>query len=214
MGELTLKGFAKPADRIQRRRTDTFECVTIGRLVGRKYGTHNHPALPMLYYLLAGRTRVSSGRRLKLLLQPCFVPKLCPTRAHSSAFQRTPAHVAVGASLSVASSYAYLREPRPRSENPGVGGSIPSQPTILSSTCRTPRRDRSEPVCQVCDQLGHIPDHSSTQAAKDPRTKRPVTISNPFDGGLKTCGARSGSVWLHPCCASKRDRPFRESPSR
>jgi len=33
--------------------------------------------------------------------------------------------------LSVSNIYAYLRELRPRSENPGVGGSIPSQPTIL-----------------------------------------------------------------------------------
>ena len=28
--------------------------------------------------------------------------------------------------------YAHLREHGPRSENPGVGGSIPSQPTIVS----------------------------------------------------------------------------------
>ena len=33
-------------------------------------------------------------------------------------------------SPSTASSYAYLHGLRPRSENPGVGGSIPSQPTI------------------------------------------------------------------------------------
>ena len=59
------------------------------------------------------------------------VPKLCLTQAH---FYRIPGHLQrmwpPEASLSVASSYAYLRELRPRSENPGVGGSIPSQPTI------------------------------------------------------------------------------------
>jgi hypothetical protein len=58
---------------------------------------------------------------------------LCPICAqlrriadHSSALQRTWSSAA---SLAVASSYAYLRRPRPRTENPGVGGSIPSQPT-------------------------------------------------------------------------------------
>ena len=51
-------------------------------------------------------------------------------------------------SLSTVSSYAHLHEPWPRSENPGVGGSIPSQPTIhffkgLAHAART-RRARSE----------------------------------------------------------------------
>jgi hypothetical protein len=53
------------------------------------------------------------------------------TLAHSSALQRTTPS---GTSLSTVSIYAHLHELWPRSENPGVGGSIPSQPTILPAT--------------------------------------------------------------------------------
>jgi len=57
---------------------------------------------------------------------------------NSSAFVITPAHSKrtwpSAASLAVASSYAYLRAHEPRSENPGVGGSIPFQPTISFQT--------------------------------------------------------------------------------
>ena len=35
--------------------------------------------------------------------------------------------------LATSNIYAHLQRPRPRSENPGVGGSIPSQPTIVFS---------------------------------------------------------------------------------
>ena len=39
--------------------------------------------------------------------------------------------------LATSNIYAHLQRPRPRSENPGVGGSIPSQPTIVfSPACR------------------------------------------------------------------------------
>ena len=62
------------------------------------------------------------------------MPNLCLSQAHCSAFQRTPAHDASDPSLSTASSYAHLHEHGPRSENPGVGGSIPSQPTVLLSS--------------------------------------------------------------------------------
>jgi hypothetical protein len=62
---------------------------------------------------------------------------LCPncaqlqcTLVHSSALQRTTPWAAC---LSTTNSYAYLHAHGPRSENPGVGGSIPSQATIVFS---------------------------------------------------------------------------------
>ena len=89
------------------------------------------------------------------------MPNLCLSQAHCSAFQRTPAHDASDPSLSTASSYAHLHEHGPRSENPGVGGSIPSQPTVLLSSLPI-REFLPVRVCaQICARLGHTPAHSS-----------------------------------------------------
>ena len=71
-----------------------------------------------------------SGDRVETrsLCQICDRLGLIPD--HSRIFRRMRP---LGAGLATASTYAYLRRPRPRSENPGVGGSIPSQPTIVFS---------------------------------------------------------------------------------
>src|SRR5712671_1989125 len=53
-------------------------------------------------------------------------PKVCASRA----LQRTTPS---GPGLATAKTYAHLHVRGPRSENPGVGGSIPSQPTIVFS---------------------------------------------------------------------------------
>ena len=60
-------------------------------------------------------------------------------------------------SPSTASSYAYLHGLRPRTQNPGVGGSIPSQPTLvfspagndLARAARSLRRRRARPTRTV-----------------------------------------------------------------
>src|SRR6266853_4403734 len=71
-----------------------------------------------------------SGDRVETrsLCQICDRLGLIPD--HSRIFRRMRP---LGAGLATASTDAYLRRPRPRSENPGVGGSIPSQPTIVFS---------------------------------------------------------------------------------
>jgi hypothetical protein len=63
--------------------------------------------------------------------------QLCPNCAqlqriwdHSSTLQRTRPS---GACCSTSNSYAHLHGPGNRTENPGVGGSIPSLPTIFFS---------------------------------------------------------------------------------
>ncbi len=53
------------------------------------------------------------------------MPKLCPTPAHDAA---------VTLSLKIKTS-AYFHDLGGRTENPGVGGSIPSLPTIFPNQC-------------------------------------------------------------------------------
>jgi len=60
-------------------------------------------------------------------------PRVCARFVtDSGSFLITPGH-STGPLLSASNIYAHLQRPRPRSENPGVGGSIPSQPTIVFS---------------------------------------------------------------------------------
>src|SRR5438309_11128884 len=54
--------------------------------------------------------------------------RLKPIPDHFRAFQRTRPS---GASCSTSNSYAHLHGPGDRTENPGVGGSIPSLPTMI-----------------------------------------------------------------------------------
>src|ERR1700730_11612163 len=63
------------------------------------------------------------------LCQDCDRPRFIPD--HSSTLQRTTPS---GASCSTSSSYAPLHGPGARTENPGVGGSIPSLPTMNLSS--------------------------------------------------------------------------------
>src|ERR1700730_4319253 len=60
------------------------------------------------------------------LCQNCDRLRFIPD--HSSTLQRTRPS---GGSCSTSSSYAHLHRPGDRSENPGVGGSIPSLPTMI-----------------------------------------------------------------------------------
>jgi len=71
--------------------------------------------------------------------------KLCLTQAHSGSLQSTPAHDAVASYPTMANSHAHLLRQRPRSENPGVGGSIPSQPTIVFSPAGNDLARRPDP---------------------------------------------------------------------
>ncbi len=65
------------------------------------------------------------------------VPESCPSRAHSGPSRRTRAHGDVMTSRLRGRIYARFSDPGPRPENPGVGGSIPSQRTIVLPTCNT-----------------------------------------------------------------------------
>src|SRR5262245_12254468 len=75
------------------------------------------------------RKRLASHERPTVVL---VVPKSCPFQAQSGQFRRTPAHDDATGSFLCRKTYEHFRDPGAEPENPGVGGSIPSLPTIFS----------------------------------------------------------------------------------
>ena len=86
---------------------------------------------------------------------------LCPSCAqlrripdHSSTLQRTTPSEA---SCSTSNSYAHLHDLGNRTENPGVGGSIPSLPTMFFAYFRTEMMRSSSATGRVTGRVGVVP---------------------------------------------------------
>src|SRR4029434_4683476 len=68
-----------------------------------------------------------------------------------------------------------------RTENPGVGGSIPSLPTILFTKLPAPKFFLDRVCAQICAHLRHTPAHSSARRGSEkPRTFRTPPRGEPI----------------------------------
>ena len=78
-----------------------------------------------------------------------------------------------------------------RTENPGVGGSIPSLPTMFFSRLPTSKFSLNSVCAQICAQLRHTPAHSSARTRL--RSGSPTFQSLP--GEARGCWLRPGA-WV------------------